>query len=110
MTLKPFESTIARRGTTEAEAIEMIDIGGPAMVRAAAKNFAGVGVVVDPDDYAAVAAALGSDAGELPLALRRRLAAKAFAHTAGYDAAICGYLSSDRAAPGRLDDGRPGRA
>jgi phosphoribosylaminoimidazolecarboxamide formyltransferase/IMP cyclohydrolase len=91
--LYPFESTIAREGTTEAEAVEMIDIGGPAMVRAAAKNFEGVGVVVDPDDYDAVVAALGEVAGALPRALRRRLAAKAFAHTARYDASVAAWFA-----------------
>ena len=70
--------------------IEMIDIGGPTMVRAAAKNHAHVGVVVDPSDYAAVAAEIG--AGGLSAATRRRLARKAFAHTAAYDASIVSWL------------------
>ena len=80
--------------------IELIDIGGPAMVRAAAKNHAHVGIVVDPADYPGVLAELQS-AGSLSAATRRRLARTAFAHTAAYDAAISGYLS------GRSDDGTP---
>jgi phosphoribosylaminoimidazolecarboxamide formyltransferase/IMP cyclohydrolase len=81
--------------------IEMIDIGGPAMVRAAAKNFAHVGVVVDPDDYSVVLAELHAN-GSLGLETRRRLARKAFAHTAAYDAAIVGWLDGDELLPPTL--------
>jgi len=90
--LYPFEQTVARPDVAFDDAIENIDIGGPAMVRAAAKNHAHVAVVVDPEDYAAVREAL--TAGGLDAALRRRLATKAFAHTARYDAAVAAYLSS----------------
>ena len=91
--LYPFEATVSRPGVAESEAIEMIDIGGPAMVRAAAKNFEGVGVVVDPADYPEVLAALDEAAATLPRELRRRLAAKAFAHTARYDATVAGWFA-----------------
>jgi phosphoribosylaminoimidazolecarboxamide formyltransferase/IMP cyclohydrolase len=89
--LYPFEQTIARPDATLDEAIENIDIGGPAMIRAAAKNHDGVAVVVDPDDYDGVIESLQED--EFSLQLRRRLAAKAYAHTAAYDTAITNYLS-----------------
>ncbi|HSN51793.1 MAG TPA: bifunctional phosphoribosylaminoimidazolecarboxamide formyltransferase/IMP cyclohydrolase, partial [Woeseiaceae bacterium] len=89
--LYPFEATIARGDATIDEAIENIDIGGPAMIRAASKNHDGVAVVVDPADYDAVLAALRGDG--LDLEDRRRLAAKAYAHTASYDTAITKYLS-----------------
>lgn len=89
--LYPFQATIARPEVTLADAIEQIDIGGVALLRAAAKNFAHVLPLVDPADYPAVLA--GLRAGEVPLALRRALAAKTFAHTAAYDAAIAGYLA-----------------
>jgi len=89
--LYPFEATIARDDATIDDAIENIDIGGPAMIRAASKNHDGVAVVVDPADYDSVLAALEGDG--LSLDDRRRLAAKAYAHTAGYDTAITRYLS-----------------
>jgi phosphoribosylaminoimidazolecarboxamide formyltransferase/IMP cyclohydrolase len=89
--LYPFRETVARPETTFAAAIEQIDIGGPAMLRSAAKNHESVTVVVDPEDYPAVIAALrrGTPSPEL----RRQLALKVFAHTASYDAAILAYLS-----------------
>ncbi|MDZ7645018.1 MAG: bifunctional phosphoribosylaminoimidazolecarboxamide formyltransferase/IMP cyclohydrolase [Woeseiaceae bacterium] len=90
--LYPFEATVSRADATVGDAIENIDIGGPAMIRAAAKNHASVTVIVDPDDYDEVLAAL-QDGGPDD-AMRRRLAAKAFAHTASYDTAIAGYLGS----------------
>ena len=90
--LYPFEQTIARDDATIDDAIENIDIGGPAMIRAASKNHDGVAVVVEPGDYAGVLAML--KAGELDLEQRRRLAAKAYAHTAAYDTAITKYLSN----------------
>ena len=89
--LYPFVETVAKAGATDALAIENIDIGGPAMIRAAAKNHAEVLVVVDPADYAAVAE--GLRAGSLGPALRRRFAAKAFLHTAAYDRAIADYFA-----------------
>jgi phosphoribosylaminoimidazolecarboxamide formyltransferase/IMP cyclohydrolase len=91
--LYPFAQTVAKPGVTRDEAIENIDIGGPAMVRAAAKNHAHVAVVVDPADYARVLDA--ARAGALPAALREQLAAKAFAHTAGYDARVAAYLGGE---------------
>ena len=89
--LYPFEQTIAREDATIDDAIENIDIGGPAMIRAASKNHDGVAVVVDPADYDDVLAKLKAD--ELSLEERRRLAAKGYAHTAAYDTAITKYLS-----------------
>lgn len=91
--LYPFGEVTAKPDCTFATAIENIDIGGPTMVRAAAKNWPRVGVVVDPDDYGPLAAALQESGGVLPEALRRRLCRKAFAHTAGYDSMIASYLS-----------------
>ena len=88
--LYPFEETIARDGASFEECVENIDIGGPAMIRAAAKNHESVAVVVDPEDYDEVLQALR--AGALDLAFKRRLAARAFAHTASYDAAIAEWL------------------
>ena len=90
--LYPFEQTIGRPDATLEDAIENIDIGGPAMLRAASKNHAGVAVVVDPDEYAAFIGALQS--GQVSGEYRRGLAAKAFAHTACYDTAITRYLST----------------
>jgi phosphoribosylaminoimidazolecarboxamide formyltransferase / IMP cyclohydrolase len=92
--LYPFEQTVAS-GAPAAECVEQIDIGGPAMVRAAAKNHASVAVVTDPSMYAAVVAAVA--AGGFTLAERRRLAARAYAHTAGYDAAVASWFASDYA-------------
>lgn len=89
--LYPFRETVARGASFE-EAVEMIDVGGPTMVRAAAKNFGGVTVVVDPADYPAVLAALEEGNGVVPEPLRRRLALEAFRHTARYDAAISDWL------------------
>jgi phosphoribosylaminoimidazolecarboxamide formyltransferase/IMP cyclohydrolase len=91
--LYPFMQTIAKPGCTFDDAIENIDIGGPTMVRAAAKNWPRVAVIVDPDDYAELGEVLSANEGRLPETFRRKLARKAFAHTAGYDAAIATYLS-----------------
>jgi phosphoribosylaminoimidazolecarboxamide formyltransferase / IMP cyclohydrolase len=91
--LYPFAETIGRPGTSLGEAVEQIDIGGPAMIRAAAKNFAGVLVVTSPDDYDGLVAALGS--GSVDAGLRRRLAARAFAHVAAYDTLVADYLRGD---------------
>jgi phosphoribosylaminoimidazolecarboxamide formyltransferase / IMP cyclohydrolase len=100
--LYPFEATVSREGCTDAEAIENIDVGGPAMLRAAAKNHERVTVVVDPADYPRVLAALAG--GETPKELRRALAIKAFEHTSRYDAAISRYLRSGEAAPSAWPD------
>ncbi len=91
--LYPFAATVARPGCTMQEAIENIDIGGPAMLRSAAKNHAAVTVLVDPRDYARVLEQL-KNSGAVADRTRFELATKAFAHTAAYDGAISGYLSS----------------
>jgi len=101
--LYPFREVAARPGATVEEIIEMIDIGGPTMIRAAAKNHRHVGVVVDPADYLPVLREL-RDRGSLSDATRVRLALQAFAHTAAYDAAIRDEL------PGRLAGGSPERS
>ncbi len=90
--LYPFQQTIAKPDCTREDAIENIDIGGPAMLRAAAKNHAWVAVLTDPADYAAVLSEI--DAGGLTQPLRTQLAVKVYAHTSRYDAAVAGYLSS----------------
>ncbi len=90
--LYPFDKTVANPEVTLAEAIENIDIGGPTMIRAAAKNHGRVGVVVSPDQYDAVLAEL-KDAGGLSLTTRQRLALRAFEHTARYDAAVSHFLA-----------------
>jgi phosphoribosylaminoimidazolecarboxamide formyltransferase/IMP cyclohydrolase len=96
--LYPFRETIARPDSTFAQAIENIDIGGPAMLRAAAKNHGtvegGVTCLIDPADYARVLADMDSPAGQPSYALRLELATKVYAHTAAYDGAIAAYLSS----------------
>jgi phosphoribosylaminoimidazolecarboxamide formyltransferase/IMP cyclohydrolase len=92
--LYPFVQTVAKEGVTLTEALENIDIGGPTMVRAAAKNFPGVIVVVDPADYPLVLEKLKE--GSIDLAERKRLAQKAFQHVAVYDTAIAQYLRQDR--------------
>ncbi len=96
--LYPFEQTVAEPGVRFEEAIENIDIGGPSMLRSAAKNHASVTVVCDPSDYAAVLAAMAGGAAALS-ELRRRLARKVFQRTAAYDAAIGRYLELQEAAP-----------
>jgi phosphoribosylaminoimidazolecarboxamide formyltransferase/IMP cyclohydrolase len=90
--LYPFEQTVAKPDATLHDAIENIDIGGPSMLRSAAKNHESVTVVVDPEDYAEVAAQISAN-GNTTLELRRRLAAKVFARTAAYDAAIASHLN-----------------
>jgi phosphoribosylaminoimidazolecarboxamide formyltransferase / IMP cyclohydrolase len=92
--LYPFRETVARPGCSLDDAIENIDIGGPAMARSAAKNYAHVGVVVDPADYPALLDELRANDVSLSLATRFRLAQKAFAHTAAYDSAVSSYLSA----------------
>jgi phosphoribosylaminoimidazolecarboxamide formyltransferase/IMP cyclohydrolase len=98
--LYPFRETVAKEGCTLEDAIENIDIGGPAMVRAAAKNHSSVAVVVDPADYGAVLEALAAGGG-LPQPMRFALAQKAFAHTASYDSAIAHWLGD------RVESGDP---
>ena len=91
--LYPFAQTVARAGATAQEIIENIDIGGPALIRAAAKNHRGVIVLTAPEDYAAVLEGLKRQ-GDLPQELRRDLARKAFAHVSAYDARIAAYFAS----------------
>lgn len=95
--LYPFRETVAEPDASEIDIIEKIDIGGPTMVRAAAKNHRHVGIVVSPSQYDEVADAVES--GGLDDSLRRRLAAEAFFHTASYDAAIVGWIGDDRVIP-----------
>lgn len=101
--LYPFQATIQKPGCTLEQAIENIDIGGPAMIRAAAKNHRDVTVVVDPTDYDDLMDALNST-GSIPNEMANKLAAKAFAHTAQYDAAIADYLGKQYAP---TEDGLP---
>jgi phosphoribosylaminoimidazolecarboxamide formyltransferase/IMP cyclohydrolase len=111
ITLYPFEATVAA-GADRPTVIENIDIGGPAMIRASAKNHAYVTVCVDPADYDAIVEALTTHDGHAPLTLRQRLAQKAFARTAAYDAAVSNWMAADlelatpdyRAAGGRLQE------
>jgi phosphoribosylaminoimidazolecarboxamide formyltransferase/IMP cyclohydrolase len=98
VSLYPFEATVAK-GADFATCIENIDIGGPAMIRAAAKNHADVAVVVDPSDYAVVLAELREHGGATTLALRRKLAGKAYARTAVYDAAIANWFADQLSDP-----------
>jgi phosphoribosylaminoimidazolecarboxamide formyltransferase / IMP cyclohydrolase len=95
--LYPFAQTVARPGCSYEAAVENIDIGGPAMLRAAAKNHESVLVVVDPADYAALLSELDAHQGASGLTVRSRLAAKAFAHTARYDTMVARYLSERHA-------------
>lgn len=92
--LYPFRETIAKPGVKLEEAIENIDIGGPAMLRSASKNFEGVAVVVDPADYRVVLDEMKAGAGSVSRETRFKLAGKAFQHTAQYDTAISAYLGS----------------
>lgn len=92
--LYPFARTIEREGITLEDAVEQIDVGGPAMLRAAAKNFAGVVALCDPADYAPVMQEWQSS-GDVSLSTRKRLAAKAFKHVSEYDSLIASYLSED---------------
>ena len=98
--LYPFAETVARPACTYSEAIENIDIGGPAMVRASAKNHDAVTVLVDPADYGALLGELEQHDGSTTPQLRAWLAAKAFAHTARYDTMVANYLQSRNPAPG----------
>ncbi|HSD46740.1 MAG TPA: bifunctional phosphoribosylaminoimidazolecarboxamide formyltransferase/IMP cyclohydrolase [Pyrinomonadaceae bacterium] len=91
--LYPFAKTISREGVTREEAIEQIDIGGPAMIRSAAKNSDAVAVVVDPSQYPLLIEDLHQHAGSVSIPLLRRLAAQAFQHTAHYDSVVSSYLA-----------------
>jgi len=95
--LYPFAATVAKPDVSYDEAIENIDIGGPAMLRGAAKNHADVTVVVDPADYATLLEELAAAGGATRFAFRARLAAKVFAHTASYDALVADYLARQHA-------------
>ncbi len=100
--LYPFEATVAREGCSLEEAIENIDIGGPSMIRSAAKNHRSVTVLTDPADYGAILEEMAANNGALSQATNARMALRAFARTAAYDAAICNWLSA-------LDEtGKPG--
>lgn len=92
--LYPFVQTISKPGVSWDEAIENIDIGGPAMVRSSAKNHASVGIITDPADYPSILAELRSNELSLQQATLKSLATKAFEHTSAYDAEIARYLSS----------------
>ncbi len=98
--LYPFAETASRPGVPLEEVLEQIDIGGPALIRAAAKNFPHVLVVVDPEDYEPLLDMLRE--GEVPLSVRRRLAAKAFQHVAAYDTLIAQYLREEEPFPSQL--------
>ena len=96
--LYPFEETIAKPGTTLEQAIEQIDIGGPSMLRSAAKNYRSVTVVVDPADYADVLENMSANDGGTTLKLRERLGIKVFVTTSKYDSAIANYLNKEQEA------------
>ena len=104
--LYPFAATIAKPGVTLEDAIENIDIGGPAMVRSSAKNYTGVAIVTDPDDYPTLLAEMNANAGGLSLATRFNLAKKAFTHTARYDSMIANWLTG----LGEQAEANPGEA
>jgi phosphoribosylaminoimidazolecarboxamide formyltransferase/IMP cyclohydrolase len=95
--LYPFEATIAKPDVTLSEAIENIDIGGPSMIRSAAKNYESVTVVVDPADYDVVLENMRDNNGRTTLKLRERLAIKAFIKTSAYDRAIGSFLNTKQA-------------
>jgi phosphoribosylaminoimidazolecarboxamide formyltransferase/IMP cyclohydrolase len=107
--LYPFEQTVAKPNVALHEAIENIDIGGPSMLRSAAKNHDSVTVIVDPADYVPVAEEIKAG-GETTLALRRKLAAKVFARTAAYDGAIAAHLAKEFAAEGANASAGPSRS
>lgn len=92
--LYPFEEAIRRPDTDMAAALAQIDVGGPTMIRAAAKNFPHVAVVVDPDDYSTLLAEMEGESGHLPLSFRRLMALKAFDRTWRYDRAIAGHIAA----------------
>lgn len=99
--LYPFEATVAREDCTLEDAVENIDIGGPSMLRSAAKNFRDVTVVCDPDDYTAVIDEIRAEGNTLP-STRLRLSAKAYTHTAEYDSHIAAYMRAQAGLPEKL--------
>jgi len=107
--LYPFEKTIAKPGVKLEEAIENIDIGGPSMLRSAAKNHRSVCVVCDPGDYGKVIGAMEKNSGSLPESLLVELGVKVFQKTSDYDAAICGYLKDHRPETGDRGEDFPQR-
>ena len=106
--LYPFEETVARKASFD-ETIENIDIGGPAMIRAASKNHGYVAVIVDVEDYASVVAELQANTGALSLATRKQLAARAYARTAAYDAAISTWFGQELSAAQKPEERTPPR-
>ncbi len=105
--LYPFEEAISTEGTSIADAYENIDIGGPAMLRAAAKNVNEVGVITDPADYHELENELEQQGGKISADFRRRMSAKTFSLTATYDAAIANFLNRDEEQPGSFHAGFP---
>ncbi|HEX8281504.1 MAG TPA: bifunctional phosphoribosylaminoimidazolecarboxamide formyltransferase/IMP cyclohydrolase, partial [Chthoniobacterales bacterium] len=105
--LYPFEATIAKPDVTLAEAIEQIDIGGPSMIRSAAKNYESVTVVVDPADYDSILETMRDHEGETTLKLRERLAIKAFIKTSEYDRTIGNYLNREQTTDGSFSISLP---
>tara|TARA_R110000850_G_scaffold175640_3_gene301399 strand:+ start:202 stop:1740 length:1539 start_codon:yes stop_codon:yes gene_type:complete len=105
--LYPFEETVAKEGVTRAEAIEQIDIGGPSMLRSAAKNHDAVTVVVDPSDYEIVLSELEEHEGNTTLKTRERLAIKVFQRTAAYDGAIASHLNNTQETEGSFSISLP---
>lgn len=103
--LYPFSEAVSHEDVTDAVAIENIDIGGPAMIRAAAKNFFFVSVATSSDDYDEIAAELESSGGTLTMATRRSLAQRAFDRTASYDRAVAGYFARGAQTPSKKDSG-----
>ena len=106
--LYPFEETVARKATFE-ETVENIDIGGPAMIRAASKNHGYVAVIVDVEDYDAVLTEMDSNDGALSLETRKTLAARAYARTAAYDAAIATWFEGELASSAKPEERKPPR-
>lgn len=104
--LYPFEATVSRPGCTLEEAVENIDIGGPCLIRAAAKNHSGVVVVVDPNDYSSILAEMDRSGGAVSEETSRRLAHKAFQRTSRYDRAISDYLARYAPPTGRHPGGQ----
>jgi phosphoribosylaminoimidazolecarboxamide formyltransferase/IMP cyclohydrolase len=105
--LYPFEHTIAREGVTLEEAVEQIDIGGPSMIRSAAKNYKDVAVVVEPTQYPMLINEMRQNEGAISLTVRAFLVQHAFQRTAAYDAAIFNYLNSTLSAKEHPEEGRP---
>ncbi len=101
--LYPFAQTIAKEGVTLEEAVEQIDIGGPSMIRSAAKNFEGVSVVVEPERYEEILVEMEKDNGAVSRDIRRDLAKDAFRHTAAYDETIYGYLEGEKEFPPQME-------